>query len=370
MYDYLIVGAGLTGAIFANEARKHGKSVLVIDKRPHIAGNIYTENVNGIHVHKYGPHIFHTNNKTVWDYMNQFTDFNRFTNTPIANYLGEIYSLPFNMFTFNKIWGVITPEQAREKIESQKQEAGITTPKNLEEQAISLVGRDIYELLIKGYTEKQWGRPCNELPAFIINRLPVRFTYDNNYFNALYQGIPVDGYTEIIARMLEGIEVRLDCDFFADRAQLSSLAQNVVFTGQIDAYFDYELGTLEYRTLRFETETLTETNNFQGNAIVNYTDSKTPYTRCIEHKHFYPGLETASTVITREYPSEWKAGDEPYYPVNNSRNNSLYESYKELAHRKCPNVIFAGRLGGYKYYDMDIAALKALELVSEVFGRV
>ena len=370
MYDYLVVGAGLTGAIFAHEAHRRGKSVLVIDKRTHIAGNIYTEDISGIQVHTYGPHIFHTNNKRVWDYMNQFTGFNRFTNTPIANYHGEIYSLPFSMFTFNKMWGVITPEEAREKIESQRQEAGITEPRNLEEQAVSLVGRDIYERLIKGYTEKQWGRPCNELPAFIIKRLPVRFTYDNNYYNALYQGIPIDGYTALIAKMLEGIDVRLGCDFFAGRAELEAAAENIVFTGQIDAFFGHELGTLEYRTLRFETETLSGTGNFQGNAIVNYTDRETPFTRCIEHKHFYPGLETADTVITHEYPSEWKAGDEPYYPVNNSRNNSLYEAYKELARSKCPNVIFAGRLGEYKYYDMDIAVKRALDIVLENLGSI
>ncbi len=369
MYDYLVVGAGLTGAIFAHKAHTHGKSVLVIDKRNHIAGNIFTENIRNIHVHTYGPHIFHTNNKAVWDYLNQFTTFNRFTNTPIANYHGEIYSLPFSMYTFNKLWGVVTPQQAREKIDSQRRESGITSPRNLEEQAISLVGRDIYELLIKGYTEKQWGRPCSELPAFIIKRLPVRFTYDNNYYNALYQGIPVDGYTAIIAKMLEGVDVRLGCDFLEHRAELSALAENIVFTGQIDAYFDYSLGTLEYRSLRFETEILDGTANFQGNAIVNYTDRDTPFTRCMEHKHFYPGLETDSTVLTREYPSEWKAGDEPYYPVNNDKNNALYESYIELAREKCPDVIFAGRLGEYKYYDMDKAASRALELASEILSR-
>ncbi|MBQ7154428.1 MAG: UDP-galactopyranose mutase [Synergistaceae bacterium] len=365
MYDYLIVGAGLTGAIFAREAKIHGKSVLVTDKRPHIAGNIYTENISGISVHTYGPHIFHTNNHRVWQYINQFTSFNRFTNSPIANYYGEIYSLPFSMYTFNKMWGVITPEEARAKIEAQKREAGISSPKNLEEQAISLVGRDIYECLIKGYTEKQWGRPCSELPAFIIKRLPVRFTWDNNYFNALYQGIPNGGYTKIIERMLEGIDVRTNCDFFAHRAELESTAKHIVFTGQIDAYFGHELGNLEYRTLRFETEILSGTNNFQGNAIVNYTDRETPFTRCIEHKHFYPGLETEATVITHEYPSEWRPGDEPYYPVNNDKNNRLYESYREMARAKCPDVIFAGRLGEYKYYDMDAAVLRVLELLEE-----
>ncbi|MBQ3653746.1 MAG: UDP-galactopyranose mutase [Synergistaceae bacterium] len=370
MYDYLVVGSGLTGAIFAHEARKRGKSVLVIEKRTHIGGNIYTQNINGIHVHSYGPHIFHTNNKFIWEYMNSFAEFNRFTNTPVANYKGEIYSLPFNMWTFNKMWGVITPGQAREKIELQKLEAGITTPQNLEEQAISLVGRDIYERLIKGYTEKQWGRPCSELPAFIIKRLPVRFTYDNNYYNSQYQGVPVEGYTAIIERMLDGIEVRTECDYFTHREELDGLAQNIFFTGQIDEYFGHILGTLEYRTLRFETEILTATDNYQGSAVVNYTDRETPFTRCIEHKHFYPGLETAGTVITREYSSEWREGDEPYYPVNNLKNNTMFEKYCELARRECPNVIFAGRLGEYKYYDMDAAALRALELVIQEFGKL
>lgn len=370
MYDYLIVGSGLTGAIFAHEARRHGNSVLVIDKRPHIAGNIYTQNIAGIHVHTYGPHIFHTNNHRVWQFVNQFTAFNNFTNRPIANYMGEIYSLPFSMYTFNKIWGVITPDEARAKIDSQRREAGITSPRNLEEQAISLVGRDIYERLIKGYTEKQWGRSCSELPAFIIKRLPVRFTWDNNYYNALYQGIPIDGYTAIIERMLDGIDVRTECDFFADRSELEGLAKKVVFTGQIDAYFGHELGNLEYRTLRFETEILADTANFQGNAIVNYTDRETPFTRCIEHKHFCPEVESESTVITREYSSEWRAGDEPYYPVNDERNNRLYESYQEMAKAKSPDVIFAGRLGEYKYYDMDAAVLRALELSDKIWGAM
>lgn len=369
MYDYLVVGAGLTGAIFAHEARKRGKSVLVIDKRNHVGGNIYTENINGIHVHIYGAHIFHTNHKFIWEYMNSFTEFNRFTNSPVANYHGEIYSLPFSMYTFNKIWGVVTPQEARAKIEEQRREAGITEPRNLEEQAISLVGRDIYERLIKGYTEKQWGRPCSELPAFIIRRLPVRFKYDNNYFNALYQGIPVDGYTAIIAKMLGGVDVKLNVDFLGDRSELERLARRIVFTGQIDSWFGYELGTLEYRSLRFETELLSGTSNFQGNAIVNYTDRETPFTRCIEHKHFYPGLETDATVITHEYPSEWKAGDEPYYPVNNDRNTALYESYKALAQKRCPDVIFVGRLGEYKYYDMDNAVMRVLEIVSENLER-
>lgn len=369
MYDYLIVGAGLTGAVFAHEAHKRGMSVLVIDKRPHIAGNIFTEETAGIHVHTYGAHIFHTNNRIIWDYMNQFAEFNRFMNSPIANFNGEIYSLPFSMYTFNKMWGVVMPEEAREKIDSQRREADITEPRNLEEQAISLVGKDMYERLIKGYTEKQWGRPCKELPAFIIRRLPVRFTYDNNYFDVMYQGIPVDGYTAMIAKMLEGVDVRLNVDFLEYRSELERLARRIVFTGQIDSWFGYELGTLEYRTLRFETETLSGTSNYQGCAVMNYTDRETLFTRCIEHKHFYPGLETASTVITHEYPSEWKAGDEPYYPVNNERNTALYESYKALARKRCPNVIFVGRLGEYKYYDMDAAVMRVLEIVSENLGR-
>ena len=366
MYDYLIVGAGLTGSVIAHEARTRGKSVLVIDKRNHIAGNIFTENISGIHIHTYGPHIFHTNDRSVWQYVSNFAEFNRFTNSPVANYKGELYSLPFSMWTFNKMWGVITPDEAREKIESQKREAGITEPRNLEEQAISLVGRDIYERLIKGYTEKQWGRPCSELPAFIIKRLPVRYTYDNNYYNALFQGIPTEGYTEIVRRMLEGVDVKLNCDYFSDRSGLESSAGKIIFTGQIDSYFDYSLGVLEYRTLRFETETLNDTDNFQGNAIVNYTERDIPFTRCMEHKHFYPGLITKGTVLTREYPSEWTKGSEPYYPVNNEKNNALYEQYKALAREKCPDVIFAGRLGEYKYYDMDVAVKRALEIASQI----
>ena len=366
MYDYLIAGAGLTGSVIAHELHRRGKSVLVIDKRNHIAGNIFTDNIGGIHVHTYGPHIFHTNSKTAWDYVSNFTSFNRFTNSPVANYHGEIYSLPFSMYTFNKMWGVITPEQARAKIEAQVRDAGITNPRNLEEQAISLVGRDIYERLIKGYTEKQWGRPCSELPAFIIRRLPVRYTYDNNYYSALYQGIPDEGFTAMIDRMLEGCDVRLNCDYFADRAGIEALAGKIIFTGQIDAFFGHEMGVLEYRTLRFETETLTDTDNFQGNAVINYTERGIPFTRCIEHKHFYPGLDVKGTVITREYPSEWSAGCEPYYPVNNERNNSLYESYKALAREKRPDVIFAGRLGEYKYYDMDAAVLRALEIAGQI----
>ena len=367
-YDYLIVGAGLYGAIFAHEAKKAGKSVLVIDKRPNIAGNVYTEEVEGIQVHKYGAHIFHTNSKKVWDYVNQFAEFNRFTNSPVANYNGELYSLPFNMYTFNKMWGVVTPEEAAAKIEEQKKEANITEPKNLEEQAISLVGTDIYEKLIKGYTEKQWGRSCKELPAFIIKRLPVRFTFDNNYFNALYQGIPVGGYTKMVAHMLEGVEVRLDTDYLADRETFDEMADKVVYTGAIDAYFDYKLGTLEYRSVRFETELL-DMPNFQGNAAVNYTDAKTPWTRIIEHKWFEfgkdaKGNDLEKTVISREYSSEWKPGDEPYYPVNDEKNGALYAQYRELAEKE-ERVIFGGRLGEYKYYDMDQVIAAALDAVEK-----
>ena len=367
-YDYLIVGAGLYGAIFAHEAKKAGKSVLVIDKRPNIAGNVYTEDVEGIQVHKYGAHIFHTNSKKVWDYVNQFAEFNRFTNSPVANYNGELYSLPFNMYTFNKMWGVVTPEEAAAKIEEQKKEANITEPKNLEEQAISLVGTDIYEKLIKGYTEKQWGRSCKELPAFIIKRLPVRFTFDNNYFNALYQGIPVGGYTKMVAHMLEGVEVRLDTDYLADRETFDEMADKVVYTGAIDAYFDYKLGTLEYRSVRFETELL-DMPNFQGNAAVNYTDAKTPWTRIIEHKWFEfgkdaKGNDLEKTVISREYSSEWKPGDEPYYPVNDEKNGALYAQYRELAEKE-ERVIFGGRLGEYKYYDMDQVIAAALDAVEK-----
>ncbi len=355
-YDYLVVGAGLYGAIFAREAVNKGKRVLVIDKRPQIAGNVYTEKIEGIHVHKYGAHIFHTNNKKVWDYITQYAEFNRFTNSPVANYHGELYSLPFNMYTFNKMWGVVTPEEAKERIEKQKREAGITEPKNLEEQAISLVGTDIYEKLIKGYTQKQWGRPCDQLPAFIIKRLPVRLTFDNNYFNALYQGIPIGGYTKMVENILDGIEVRLSEDFLEDREKFCGLADKIVYTGPIDAYFNYRLGTLEYRSVRFENEVL-DKPNFQGNAAVNYTDTETPWTRIIEHKWFEfgrdsEGNELPKTVISREYSSEWKPGDEPYYPVNDEKNGALYESYRELAEKE-KNVIFGGRLGEYKYYDMD-----------------
>lgn len=354
-YNYLIVGSGLYGATIAQQAKKAGKSVLVIDKRPNIGGNIYTEKVEGINVHKYGAHIFHTNNKEVWDYVTSFVDFNRFTNSPVANYKGELYSMPFNMYTFNKMWGVVTPEEAAAKIEEQKKE--ITgEPKNLEEQAISLVGRDIYEKLVKGYTEKQWGRDCKDLPAFIIKRLPVRLTFDNNYFNALYQGIPIGGYTKLIEKMLEGIEVRLNVDYLENKEELDKLAEKVIYTGPIDAYFDYKLGTLEYRSVRFENEIL-DKPNFQGNAAVNYTDRETPWTRIIEHKWFEfgkdeNGNDLPKTVISREYSSEWKLGDEPYYPVNDAKNSTLYEQYKALAEAE-NNVIFGGRLGEYKYYDMD-----------------
>lgn len=360
-YDYLVVGSGLYGAIFAHEAKVHGKSVLVVDKRPNIAGNIYTENIEGINVHKYGAHIFHTNNKKVWNYITRFAEFNRFTNSPVANYKGELYSLPFNMYTFNKMWGVVTPEEAAAKIEEQRRE--IThEPQNLEEQAISLVGRDIYEKLIKGYTEKQWGRDCKDLPAFIIKRLPVRLTFDNNYFNALYQGIPDGGYTAMVEKMLEGIEVRLNVDYLADRENLNALADKVVYTGPVDAYFGYRLGALQYRSVRFETEVL-DTDNYQGNAVVNYTDAETPYTRIIEHKHFEFGAQP-KTVISREYSAEWKPGDEPYYPVNDEKNGALYAKYKALADAET-KVIFGGRLGEYKYYDMD----KVIEAALDAAGK-
>lgn len=363
-YDYLIVGAGLFGAVFAHEAKKVGKSVLVIEKRDHIAGNVYTEDMEGIHVHKYGAHIFHTNLKHVWDYVQQFATFNRFTNSPVANYHGELYSLPFNMYTFNKMWGVVTPEEAAAKIEEERRAAGITEPKNLEEQAISLVGTDIYEKLIKGYTEKQWGRPCSELPAFIIKRLPVRLTFDNNYFNALYQGIPVGGYTKMVGNMLRGVDVKLGIDYLANKEKWDSMAEHVIYTGPIDAYFHYDLGPLEYRSVRFETEVLDQPN-FQGNAAVNYTDRETPWTRIIEHKWFEFGKDSegndlSRTVISREYSSEWKVGDEPYYPVNDEKNGALYQKYKQLA-KKETKVIFGGRLGEYKYYDMDAVIDSALQ---------
>ena len=369
MYDYLVIGAGLYGSVFAQQAKAAKKSVLVIDKRDHIAGNVYTEKVEGIDVHKYGAHIFHTNNQEVWDYVNRFVTFNRFTNSPVANYKGELYSLPFNMYTFNKMWGVVTPDEAAGKIAQQKAAAGITEPKNLEEQAISLVGTDIYEKLIKGYTQKQWGRPCTELPSFIIKRLPVRLTFDNNYFNALYQGIPVGGYTRLVEKLLGGIEVRLCVDYLEHKAELDALAEKIVYTGPIDAYFGYSLGALEYRSVRFETELL-DIPNFQGNAAVNYTDAETPYTRIIEHKWFTfgkdeQGNDLPKTVISREYSSEWHPGDEPYYPVNDEKNSALYAKYKALAEQE-EKVIFGGRLGEYKYYDMDAVIAAALAAAKEI----
>ena len=365
MYDYLVVGSGLFGSIFAYEANKKGKKVLVIDRRLHIAGNVYTEKIEEINVHKYGAHIFHTNNKIVWNFLQKFATFNQFINSPIANYKGEIYSLPFNMYTFNKMWGVITPKQAKEKIEEQKCKARVNDPKNLEEQAISLVGVDIYEKLIKGYTEKQWGRKCKDLPAFIIKRLPVRFTFDNNYFNATYQGIPIGGYTKMVENMLSGIEVRLGTDYLQIKEEYNNCANKIIYTGSIDEYFDYSLGHLQYRSVRFEDEVL-DMPNFQGNAAVNYTDRETPWTRIIEHKWFEFGKneygnDIDKTVISREYSSEWKPGHEPYYPVNDEANNKLYENYKKLAARES-NVIFGGRLGEYKYYDMDAVIYSALRL--------
>ena len=370
-YDYLVVGAGLYGAVFAQEAKKAGKSVLVIDKRDNIAGNVYTEKIEGIHVHKYGAHIFHTNNKKVWEYVNQFAEFNRFTNSPVANYHGELYSLPFNMYTFNKMWGVVTPEEAVAKIEEQKKEAGITNPENLEEQAISLVGKDIFEKLIKGYTEKQWGRSCRELPAFIIKRLPVRLTYDNNYFNALYQGIPIGGYTKMVDNMLKGIEVRLGEDYLQQKDEYDSIADRVIYTGAIDAYFNFAIGHLEYRSVRFDTEVL-DKPNYQGNAAVNYTDVETPWTRIIEHKWFEfgkdeQGNDLPKTVISREYSSEWKPGDEPYYPVNDEKNSSLYSEYKKMADKE-DKVVFGGRLGEYRYYDMDAVIASALDMCEKELG--
>lgn len=370
-YDYLVVGAGLYGAVFAHEAQKAGKSVLVIDKRENIAGNVYTEKIEGIHVHKYGAHIFHTNNKKVWEYVNQFAEFNRFTNSPVANFHGELYSLPFNMYTFNKMWGMVTPEEAAAKIEEQKKAAGITNPENLEEQAISLVGKDIFEKLIKGYTEKQWGRSCRELPAFIIKRLPVRLTYDNNYFNALYQGIPIGGYTKMVDNMLKGIEVRLGEDYLQQKDEYDSIADRVIYTGAIDAYFNFAIGHLEYRSVRFDTEVL-DKPNYQGNAAVNYTDVETPWTRIIEHKWFEfgkdeQGNDLPKTVISREYSSEWKPGDEPYYPVNDEKNGALYSEYKKMADKE-DKVVFGGRLGEYRYYDMDAVIASALDMCEKELG--
>ena len=360
------MGAGLFGSAFAQQVRAAGKSVLVIDRRSHIGGNVYTEEIEGIQVHRYGAHIFHTNDRSVWEYVNRFAEFNRYTNAPVANYRGELYSLPFNMYTFNKLWGVVTPREAEAKIREQREAAGITEPKNLEEQAISLVGTDIYERLIKGYTEKQWGRPCSELPSFIIKRLPVRFTFDNNYFNARYQGIPVGGYTRMVEKMLDGVEVRLNVDYLQHKAELDALADRVVYTGSVDAYFDDCYGPLSYRSVRFETEVL-DTPNFQGNAVVNYTDRETPFTRIIEHKFFEFGTQP-KTVISREYSAEWRPGMEPYYPVNDEKNSALYEQYKALADRE-QKTVFGGRLGEYRYYDMDAVLLSALQLAEKELGK-
>ena len=364
-YDYLIVGAGLFGAVFAYEAMKRGKTCLVIERRDHIAGNIYCETIEDIHVHKYGAHIFHTSNQEVWDYINQFAAFNNYINSPIAIYKDELYNLRFNMNTFSKMWNIRTPQEAKDHIAQQIAALNITEPKNLEEQALSLVGTDVYEKLIKGYTEKQWGRSCTDLPSFIIKRLPLRFTYDNNYFNDRYQGIPIGGYTPIVEKMLAGADILTNTDYFAFIKEHPDVADKTVFTGQIDAFFDYKLGVLEYRSVRFETEVL-DCENYQGNAVVNYTEREVPYTRIIEHKHFEFGKQP-KTVISREYSSEWKKGDEPYYPVNNERNNQMYQEYQKLA-ETVPNVIFGGRLGQYKYYDMDKVIAAALETVQNEFG--
>ena len=358
-YDYLVVGAGLYGAVFAYEAKKRGKTCLVIDKRDHIAGNIYCENIAGINVHKYGAHIFHTSDKRIWDYVNQFAEFNNYINSPVARYKDELYNLPFNMNTFSKMWGITTPQEAKDIIAGQIADLNITEPQNLEEQALSLVGTDVYEKLIKGYTEKQWGRDCKELPSFIIKRLPLRFIYDNNYFNDRYQGIPMGGYTAIVEKMLEGIEVRLNTNYLENREEFDAMADKIIYTGMIDQFYDYKLGVLEYRSVRFETEEI-DVENYQGNAVVNYTEREVPYTRIIEHKHFEFGKQP-TTVISREYSSEWKKGDEPYYPVNNDKNNALYEEYRQLAEKE-NKVIFGGRLGGYKYYDMDKVIIAALEM--------
>ena len=361
-YDYLIVGAGLYGAVFAYEARKKGKTCLVIEKRDHIAGNIYCEDISGIHVHKYGAHIFHTSDKKIWDYVNQFAEFNNYINSPVAKYKDELYNLPFNMNTFSKMWGISTPQEAKEIIAAQISDLHITEPQNLEEQALSLVGRDVYEKLVKGYTEKQWGRDCKELPSFIIKRLPLRFIYDNNYFNDRYQGIPIGGYTKIIEKLLEGIDVRLNIDYLKSREELNALSDKIIYTGMIDQFYDYRLGVLEYRSVRFETEEL-DMDNYQGNAVVNYTEREVPYTRIIEHKHFEFGKQP-TTIISREYSSEWKKGDEPYYPVNNDKNNALYEQYKVFAEKE-NRVIFGGRLGEYKYYDMDKVIAAALDMCAK-----
>ncbi|SKA87543.1 UDP-galactopyranose mutase [Clostridium sp. USBA 49] len=365
-YDYLIVGAGLFGSVFAYEAKKRGKRCLVIDKRSHIGGNIYCENIEGINVHKYGAHIFHTNDKEIWDYVNSFVEFNRYTNSPVANYKGELYNLPFNMNTFYALWKVKTPKEAKEMINKQVEEAGIKEPKNLEEQAIKLVGRDIYEKLVKGYTEKQWGKRATELPAFIIKRLPVRFTFDNNYFNDRYQGIPIGGYNVIIEKMLDGVDVKLNINYFENKNELDNIAGKIVFTGMIDEFYNYKFGELEYRSLKFENE-IVDIDNYQGNAVINYTEYEIPYTRIIEHKHF-EGTESSKTVITREYSSKWRKGDEPYYPINDDKNNSLYLKYKELADKE-KNIIFGGRLGEYKYYDMHHVIRKALDTIKKEFNE-
>lgn len=366
-YDYLIVGAGLFGAVFAYEAKKRNKRCLVIDKRSHVGGNVYTENVDGINVHKYGAHIFHTNSKHIWEYINQFAEFNHYINAPIANYKGEIYNLPFNMNTFNKLWGVITPQEAKAKIQEQIQHLNITDPQNAEEQALKLVGYDVYNKLVKGYTEKQWGRPATEIPAFIIRRLPLRFTYDNNYFNDPYQGIPIGGYTQIVEKMLDGVDVQLNTDFYAEYRDYKKIADKLVFTGMIDQYFDYCYGVLEYRSLHFEHQHLHDVDNYQGNAVVNYTDAETPYTRIIEHKHFEFGNQN-HTYITKEYPKNWDKGDEPYYPINDQRNTELYQKYLELS-KEDPDVIFGGRLGSYRYYNMDQVIAAALKTVKDEFGE-
>lgn len=367
-YDYLIVGAGLFGSVFAHEMHKRGRRVLVIDKRSHIAGNAYTEEIEGINAHKYGPHIFHTNNKKIWEYVNQFAEFNNFINSPLANYYNKLYSLPFNMYTFNQIWGVITPEQAKANIDSQREKAGIGVPKNLEEQAISLVGKDVYEKLVKGYTEKQWGRSCKDLPASIIKRLPVRFTFNNNYFNAKYQGIPIGGYTKLISNMLEGIDVKLNSDYLKERSYYNNIADKVVYTGAIDEFYNYKFGPLQYRSVRFEQEVL-DIPNYQGNAVINYTDRNVPYTRIIEHKWFEPENESSKTVITKEYSQEWNKSIEPFYPINNDYNNKLYGGYRRLADFE-ENIIFGGRLADYKYYDMDVVIEKALNAaLAETYGE-
>lgn len=366
MYEYLIVGSGLFGAVFAHEMKKAGKSCLVLERRDHAGGNVYCEEKEGIRIHKYGAHIFHTSNTEVWKYVNQFVEFNNYVNSPVANYKGELYNLPFNMNTFAKMWGVVTPKEAAEKIAEQRQEAGIKAPRNLEEQAISLIGTDIYTKLIKGYTEKQWGRSCTELPAFIIKRLPVRYTFDNNYFNDRYQGIPIGGYNVLINALLDGIEVRTGVDYNKERSEYKGIAKTVVYTGPVDEYFDYKLGRLEYRGLRFETQRLEEENH-QGVAVMNYTDRETPYTRSIEHKHFEFGTQPV-TYVTKEYPADWKPGEEAYYPVNNEKNQKLYEQYAALAAQE-EHVIFGGRLAEYKYYDMDDVIASALEMVRNVLAK-